>query len=183
MKPWNRLHRRTVVDDAWVKFHGDRVALPNGQVIDPYWVLEEHDWVHIVAFDADGRVPLVRQYRYACDVVSLEFPGGLIDAGEDPVSAARRELLEETGCAVTECRLAGYVYPNPARQRNRQYCVIATGLHRVAAQTLDHSEAIEVEHLRLSEIPARIASGEFCQGLHIATLQLALQNLPRGMVA
>jgi len=181
MKPWRRLSRRTLVDDAWVKFHADRVELPDGHVIDPFWILEEHDWVHIVAFDFDGRVPLVRQYRYACDVVSLEFPGGLLDTGEDPVAAARRELLEETGCEVGECRLAGFVYPNPARQKNRQYCVIATGLRRVAGQSLDRSEDIQVEWVRLADIPARIASGEFCQGLHIATLQIALQNLPPGI--
>lgn len=178
MKSWRRLQRRTVVDDAWVKFHADRVELPNGHVIDPFWVLEEHDWVHVVAFDAQGRVPLVRQYRYACDVISLEFPGGLLDAGEDPIAAARRELLEETGCEVDDCRLVGFVYPNPARQKNRQYCVVATGLRRIAGQSLDHTENIQVEFMRLSEIPARIASGEFCQGLHIATLQLALQHLP-----
>jgi 8-oxo-dGTP pyrophosphatase MutT (NUDIX family) len=181
MNPWRRLQRRTLVDDAWVKFHGDRVELPDGHVLDPYWVLEERDWVHIIAFDEQGRVPLVRQYRYACDVVVLEFPGGLLDAGEDPVTAARRELLEETGCEVDECRLAGFVYPNPARQKNRQYCVIATGLRRVAGQSLDRSENIQIEFMRLSDIPARIASGEFCQGLHIASFQIALQNLPPGI--
>jgi len=182
MTPWRRLSRRTLVDDAWVKFHADRVELPDGHVIEPYWVLEERDWVHIVAFDEQGRVPLVRQYRYACDVVSLEFPGGLLDAGEDPIAAARRELLEETGCDAGECRLAGYVFPNPARQKNRQYCVIATGLRRVAGQSLDRTEsAIQVEFMRLADIPERIASGEFCQGLHIASLQIALQNLPPGI--
>lgn len=183
MKPWRRLDRRTLVDDAWVKFHGDRVELPDGHIIDPFWVLEERDWVHVVAFDAEGRVALVRQFRYACEVFSLEFPGGLLDAGEDPVAAARRELLEETGCTVDDARLIGHVYLNPSRQRNRQYCVLATGLRRVAGQSLDRSENIEVEFMRLADIPARIASGEFCQGLHIASLHLALQHLPPGIPA
>ena len=70
---------------------------------------------------------------------------------------------------------AWHTRPGPA-QSSRASC--SRRLRRIAGQSLDHTENIQVEFMRLSEIPARIASGEFCQGLHIATLQLALQHLP-----
>ena len=68
--------------------------MPDGRIVDEYFVLEYPNWVNAVAITADNKVLMVRQYRHAANIVSLEIPGGVIDGDEEPIAAMRRELLE-----------------------------------------------------------------------------------------
>jgi ADP-ribose pyrophosphatase len=77
-------------------------------------VMQAPDWVNVVALTPGGELVLVRQFRYGIGEFSLELPGGVIDPGEDPVTAGLRELREETGYAGTPAKLLGSVHPNPA---------------------------------------------------------------------
>jgi ADP-ribose pyrophosphatase len=97
MKTWEMLQSREIISDRWLKLTADQCRLPTGQIIDPYYVVHESDWVHIFAFDNDGHLLVVRQFRYAANVECVELPGGVIDKGEEPLAAAQRELLEENG--------------------------------------------------------------------------------------
>ncbi|MGH7956877.1 MAG: NUDIX hydrolase, partial [Opitutaceae bacterium] len=81
-------------------------------------VINAPDWVNVVALTPDRHLVLVRQFRYGIDEFSLEIPGGVIDAGEDPVVAGIRELREETGYSGAPAKLLGIVRPNPAMQSN-----------------------------------------------------------------
>src|SRR6185503_21228824 len=92
IRPWK------VVETSYFRprFRVDKCELPNGNFLDAT-ILEFNAWANIVALTKDGQVVLVRQYRHGvCDVL-LEFPGGVVERGEDPVEGAKRELLEETG--------------------------------------------------------------------------------------
>ena len=77
------------------------------------------DWCNVVTETADGQLVLVWQYRHGTDELSLEVPGGVIDPGEEPIDAARRELKEETGYEAESFELLSVVQPNPALQNNR----------------------------------------------------------------
>jgi ADP-ribose diphosphatase len=83
------------------------------------YTLRCHDWVNVVARDPAGRILFVRQYRFGVDDVTLELPGGVIDPGEAPEAAARRELFEETGHRADELVPLGSAHANPALQNNR----------------------------------------------------------------
>jgi 8-oxo-dGTP pyrophosphatase MutT (NUDIX family) len=179
MQAWKTLRSVILVDDAWLRLRADSCELPNGIVLAPYYVVEERDWVHIVAVSGAGSILTVRQYRYAGDAVCLELPAGICDPGEGPEAAARRELREETGhTARSWIRLAS-LWANPARQTNKLHVFLALGLEDSGSQTLDATEDLVWGFHSVDEIKEAIRSGEFGQSLHVASFYLGLEALIR----
>jgi 8-oxo-dGTP pyrophosphatase MutT (NUDIX family) len=177
MKPWTTLDSTPLVADRWMKLSADRCLLANGTVIEPYYVMDEPEWVHIVPVHCDGRMVLVSQYRYPGRATCVEFPGGVVDAGERPLDAASRELLEETGFHASDWQSVASFFANPARQTNRVHVFLARGLTRVSAQQLDQSEDIVCVEARIDKLIEMIKDGRFSQGLHIASFYLAMDAL------
>jgi ADP-ribose pyrophosphatase len=175
--PWKTIRSRYVVRDRWMTLRADRCESARGAVLDPYYVQEPPDWVQVVAFDPNDRVLITRQYRHGAQRICLELPCGTVEGGESPEEAARRELLEETGCVSDSLRPLTLLSPNPACYSNSIHAYVATGTQSVQAQALDESEEIEFEFLRVPEVLALIDSGEFCQALHVASFLLALRSL------
>jgi ADP-ribose pyrophosphatase len=133
-----------------------------------FYLLDSSDWVNVIPLTAEGRVILVKQYRFGTKDFSLEIPGGMLDPGDHPAGAAARELLEETGYAGEEPILLGVVHPNPAIQSNRCYTYL---IHNVVFKTLprqDSTEDIEVHSAPLHDIPRLIHEGKITHALVIA---------------
>jgi 8-oxo-dGTP pyrophosphatase MutT (NUDIX family) len=97
------------------------------------------DWVNIVALTPEGEVVLVRQFRFGIETLSLEVPGGVIEAGEDPVAAGLRELREETGYVGERGRLIASIHPNPAIHPNNPSNPAATTCNRVTIRSVAFS--------------------------------------------
>ena len=93
---WTKQRSESGPDLGLLQARFDWMRHPEGHVLRRL-VLESCDWVNVVARDEEERVILVRQYRFGIGACTLEPPGGSVDAGEQPLAAARRELLEETG--------------------------------------------------------------------------------------
>jgi 8-oxo-dGTP pyrophosphatase MutT (NUDIX family) len=147
-----------------------------------FFVIECGDWVNVIPLTDDGEVLLVRQHRFGIDDLSLEIPGGMVDAGEDPLTAAGRELLEETGYAHRKLELLGDIHPNPALQKNRAFTYLATGCARHGAPSLDTCEDLELVKLPLSRIDHLLQSGQISHALvAVAFLHLKLRGSPTGM--
>lgn len=179
MKHWSTKSRRTLVQDRWISIHADECELPNGKVISPFYVIEEKEWVHIVAVNSGGEVLLTRQYRHAAGLVCAELPCGAAEPGEDPLETAKRELREETGHTADEWTKITALFANPARQTNRVHCFLARGLKKVGAQLLDESEEITFEFVSQAEVMRQIQQGDFRQALHVASYLLAVATLNR----
>lgn len=175
LKPWRVTASRIVLADRWIRLRADSCVAPSGDVVDPFYVLEYRDWVHVVALTDDDRLVMSRQYRHGAGEVHLELPGGVMDeADADPVAAGRREFREETGHGAAEWRHVVSLRPNPATHTNRVHTVLALGARPDGAQAFDNGEEIAVELIPVPDVLRVIREGEVQQSTHVASLLLAL---------
>lgn len=149
----------------------ERHALVHGEDEREALVMQAPNWVNVVPVLPDGRVLLVRQWRYGIAAPTLEIPGGMIEE-DDSQAGAARELLEETGYRAERWVRLGELHPNPAFIANRLVCFLATGLEKVEEPRGDGEEEIEVETAPLAEIPDLIARGEISHSLVVAAFYL-----------
>jgi 8-oxo-dGTP pyrophosphatase MutT (NUDIX family) len=169
------LDSRDLIRDRWLRLRADRLRTAEGAVLDPWYVLDYPDWVAAVLLTADDRLVLVRQWRHGAQAWSLELPGGVIDAEDaDPVAAARREALEETGHAAATWRYLFAGHANPAIQTNRLHAVLGTGAHPVAAPAPEAGEAIRVECVAVEAVLAGIPQGMIGQSMHVGAILAGL---------
>lgn len=175
LKPWTVTASRIVLADRWIRVRADSCVADNGDAIDPFYVLEYPDWVHVVALTDDDRLVMNRQYRHGAGEVHLELPGGVMDASDaDPIAAGRREFLEETGHGAREFRHVVSLRPNPATHANRVHTVLALGAVPVGVQAFDNGEEIAVDLVPVAEVLRLVREGAVQHAPHVASLLLAL---------
>lgn len=159
-RPWKVIRSRIVYDHRpWLVVHEEHVELPNGTVIPGYIRTESPDFAMVFPITADGQVVLVEQWKQGARAASIDLPAGYLDAGEDPLEAARRELLEETGYASDDWHCLGSLVLNSNRSTARMHLFLARGVQRVAAQHLECTEEIAVHLVELAELRQWIAAG------------------------
>lgn len=141
---WRKLGARTVARTRIFEVQSVDFQHPHRAQPQDFFVLSAPDWVNVLALTPAGHLVLVRQFRYGTDDFSLEIPGGVMDAGEDAITAALRELQEETGYTGTRARVLGTVHPNPAMQNNRCHLVLVEDAHRTETPDWDPDEELEI---------------------------------------
>ena len=176
MKTWKTLSRTPILDTGKylsVEYH--TVELPDGQVITGWpWVITP-DYVNVVAVTAEGRFLVFRQVKYGVEGTSLATVGGYIETGEDPLTAARRELLEETGCTAGDWQALGAYRVDANRGSGMAHFFLARGAQRVAERDADDLEEQQLLELTRSEIELALMRGEFKVLAWTAIIALALQ--------
>jgi ADP-ribose pyrophosphatase len=169
---WEKLGREVRLSTRVFEVHGVRFRHPGRGTEKDFVVVQAPDWVNVVALTADQRLVLVRQFRFGIDAFSLEIPGGVMEAGEDPVAAGRRELREETGFTGGTARVLGVVHPNPAIQSNRCHYVLVESVVRSHDLEWDADEEIQVETRPVDEVLALARTGGITHALVLNALLL-----------
>jgi len=146
-------------------YRGRLIQLKVDSIVEPGGVRAEREVVHhagsvvILAHSSDGRVVLVRQYRYPAREFLWELIAGGLESGEKPLAAAPRELLEESGYRARKFRLLFDFFPSPGILTEKMFLVEATGLTRSKAKP-DPDERIEVGHFTPAQMMKMIKSGQ-----------------------
>jgi 8-oxo-dGTP pyrophosphatase MutT (NUDIX family) len=141
------------------------------------FTFEFPDWVSVVPVTTDGRFVLVRQHRHGVDGPTIETPGGVIDEGEDPALAGRREMREETGFDGGTLVSLGVTHPNPVLQGNRHHMFLARGVERVGEPQFDAQEHCELVVLSADEMRAHVRDGKITHALALLNLLRAFDVL------
>ena len=133
---WKTLSQKYLIEKPWLTARVDKVELPTGAIIDEYYVLEYPDWVNTIAITKDGMFVFVRQYRYAIGKTVNELCAGVIEKGEAPMVAAKRELMEETGFGGGNWQKWMTISANPSTHTNLTHCYLAMDVERMDVQHL-----------------------------------------------
>lgn len=167
---WEILGSEPLQDCKVFRVNRALVRSPAGGESHPFYSIEAEHWVNVVPLTRDGQVVMVRQYRHGSRQITLEIPGGIIEPGEEPASAAARELVEETGYRAESIRELGSLNPNPALFGNRVHTFLAEGAVRVGDVMNGPLEETVVELVPARELPERVRRGEIDHALVIAAL-------------
>jgi ADP-ribose pyrophosphatase len=174
-KPWKTRSRRVILDRGkYLKVECHAVELPDGRVIEDWpWIITP-DYVNVLAETAEGYYLCFRQTKYAVEGTSLAPVGGYIEPGEEPLAAAHRELLEETGHATSEWIHLGTYCVGANRGIATAHFFLARGARPVAERTTDDLEEQELLRLGRAELEAALSAGEFKVLAWAAIVALAL---------
>ncbi|HEY6580277.1 MAG TPA: NUDIX hydrolase [Rubrobacter sp.] len=174
---WERLGSERLLANRYFSLRSDRLRLPDGRIKDPYFVLERPDAAIIVPITANDEVVLVRQYRPPLEMMELGLPAGLVEEGERPQEAARRELAEETGHTGGEWEPLGTLASSPSLKDNWAYLFLARGVEETTAPDPDEHELVEVVRVPVAELRGLVHSDNIVSSSGVAAVMLALERL------
>ena len=175
--PWTIESSEYLHQLPWLRLRRDSVRMAGGGAIPDYYVLEYPDWVSVLAVTKQGELVLLRQYRHGLGKVHFELCAGVVEAGEEPMRAARREMLEETGFGGGQWQPWVASSPNPGTHNNLSHCFLALGVEKLQEPQLEATEEITV-HLVSPEQARHIAeNGQMIQALFLAPLYKYLLSL------
>ncbi len=181
---WKLVNTEHVVTDRWIDFRRLSYEMPDGTLFEPFYNYSRRSYVVIAATDTEGNYICVRQYRQGIGAVTTEFPaGGIENYGttdyektgreEDPLEAARRELIEETGYTSDDWTHLLTIPSDATLGDNYAHLYLAKNCRKVQGQTLDETEFMNVTVIPPAELEKMAAAGQFQQAIHVLTLMLA----------
>lgn len=170
---WNENSRKELLKTPILSVMETDSTSPEGEKGN-YIVMEARDWCAVIP-ELEDDFLMVKQWRHGSQCLSIEFPGGVIDDGEEPEAAAKRELLEETGYKADELIYLGSVSPNPALFSNHMHYFLARKLIPTGCQDLDSDEYVNYMRIPKKEVIKKMGSPEYPHALMAVALNFYSQ--------
>lgn len=167
---WKVLKSEYLFRRPWLTVRRDCVELPDGRQNPEFYVLEYPDWVNVIAITEDGKFVMERQYRHGLGKTCFEIPAGVIEEGEDPLDAAKRELMEETGYGEGKWRKIMTISGNSSTTDNLSHCYVAEGVRKISGQHLDSTEDLEIVLIDTAQVKDLMVNDQIKQALMAAPL-------------
>ncbi len=171
------LGSREIFSENWLKLRADKCLMPDGRIMDPYYVIEVPSWTNMVIITKDEKIVLVKQYRHASGEITLELPGGILEKGESPKDSAIREMQEETGYVSNEVEFLCQVLSNPALHTNTAYFFLARNAEKRVDTHFDQFEDIEIETYSKKALKKLLKDGKMQHGVQIGAIYQAMLRL------
>jgi ADP-ribose pyrophosphatase len=175
-EPWQTVSSREVYRNPWTHLREDVVRLPDGRTT-IYGVVTFGECVGILPLADDGRVLLVRQYRYVQGTATWEMPTGGVKNGESLEAAARRELLEEAGLQAARLTHLSSYHTSKSVVRETAHLYLAEGLAVVETQERDETEFISTAWQPFETVLAMVLSGEIMDSMTVIAVLIAARKL------
>jgi ADP-ribose pyrophosphatase len=178
MQPWETLSRKIVLNAGkYLTVESHQIQLPDGRHIDEWpWVITP-DYINVAAVTASGHFLCFRQGKYAVEGSSLAVVGGYLEPGEDPLAAAQRELLEETGHIAAKWFSLGRYAVDGNRGCGHAHLFLAHDAQAVQAIDADDLEEQELLLLSRAEVEQALRAGDFKVLPWATVMALALAHL------
>lgn len=181
LRPWDVLDSRDVyVAEPWMTVSVQQVRLPDGTVIDDYHQIKLGEFTVVFAQTSDGKILVERQYKHGLGRVTLTLPAGSINKGEDPLVAAQRELLEETGYRSDNWKPLGTYVPHGSYGCGKAHLFKASAVYQVAAPESGDLEEMEILLMEPAEVVKSISQGDVELLGTMSTILLATHPLMNG---
>jgi 8-oxo-dGTP pyrophosphatase MutT (NUDIX family) len=171
---WKRVRGERVFENPYYGIDKDRVRHPMGHEVDYYVVRPHRPAAGVVPVAEDGRVLMVRQFRYATGVLSWEVPAGGVNEGEEPAAAAVREMREETGWEAARVEPLYRYHPSQGSSSQTFHLFVGRGLTRVGER--DPREIHAVEFVERARVEAMLDRNEIVDGLSVTALLAYLRR-------
>lgn len=175
IRPWKTLARRVLLSrPPWLEVGEEDIELPDGRVVEQFPYIASREFAIVVPLTADDHTILIRSYKHGIRGVSRSFPAGYLEAGEEPLAGAKRELLEEAGWAAEGWTPLGQFVVDGNYGSGTMHAFLATGARTVAEPQSGDLEEMELEEIPWTEAIAALGRGELRQLASAAALGLAV---------
>ena len=167
---WKRVRSEKIADCRVFEVRKDFCVRENSEKEASFFTIESPNWVNILALTSSDEVVFIEQFRHGIEETILEIPGGMIDGDEKHESAARRELLEETGYSSENWVYLGKSFPNPAIQNNTIFHYLALNCEKTRETEFDEHESVVTTLLPLAGCGQLVADGKITHSLVVTAL-------------
>ena len=177
LKKWKILEEKTVYQcDPWIRLDVHKVKLPDGQIIDDFHYLAMPEYVVVYPVTSNDKVLMLESYRHGVGGITCLFPGGLIDKGETPLSAAKRELLEETGYGCGVWQSTGTYVQHSNYGGGKAHMFKVTGVEKVQPPNSGDLEEANIHLFNHSSLVQLLIEGRIASLSSISALLLGINN-------